>query len=151
MIVIVLEFMFFLQGMRVWEWRLSDVRLAEKEELGLPIYPFDNRDVFRISLYFSANLHLETVDDIIDSPMPQHHFLVVALDLMSISRLDQEREMLEHFDSLPLCLRVKDVPEVHQVSDVDVVLHHIPPVELVFAVPLPEGLEDPPALYPRFF
>ena len=73
---------------------------------------------------------LEVGDDAVDTFVPQHHLLVVALDLVGVAGPDQHGEMLKNFDSLPLELRVKDIPEVGQVCDVDIVLHHSPTIEL---------------------
>ena len=78
---------------------------------------------------------------VVNVVVSEHHFLVVAFYLMRVSGLYQLGEVLKYFNSFPLELGVEDVPKVHEVRDVDVVLHHIPSVELIGALLLPKALE----------
>ena len=78
--------------------------------------------------------------------MPQHHLLVVALDLMRVSGLHQPGQVAEDLNPLPVLLGINYLPKVGQISDIGVVLKEVPAIEAIVALLFLENFKEPPTL-----
>lgn len=77
--------------------------------------------------------------------MAQHHFLMVAFDLMGIPSLYELGKMSKDLYSLSFELRIKNMPKIDEIRYISVIFHDVPTIELIAAIFFSDGLEEPSA------
>lgn len=125
---------------------VDESEFLQEKYFGLGVDSLNDRDILGSGCDFLGDFVPEEVDDGVYVPVPEHHFLMVALDLVRVPSPDHFGEVAKDFDPLPLGLGVDNVSKVGEIGDVGIVLDKVPPIELVIAVLFLQALEHPPTL-----
>lgn len=83
---------------------IPEIRFFEKEGLALLVDPLDFLSRFGAALEVVDDFDPEIVNDALNALVPDHHLLVMALDLMWMASIDQFRDVVEYFCTFSLLM-----------------------------------------------
>lgn len=115
----------------------------DKKDLGPDINLLDDGDIFGVLVNFPFDFGSQERYNVINGRVPQHHFLMMAFDLVRVSGLNKFRKMPKYFDPFPLFMGGENGLEVWQIRNISIVFCKIPSIKLKLAVLFPQALEYP--------